>query len=211
METGTIFLRLLIVFVLSFVFGYERQKAHKHVGFGTFTFVAIGSCAIALVAMTIPSDNPLPLLGAVITGIGFLGAGALIKNNDKIFGFTSAASIWVFAILGVAFGVGDYLIGCLLYVFIWIVVMYDQYMERKGIGSYRRRLKIVAKKIVSEEEVRSFLKDSGIRRTKLISIEINKKEKKSSFEYFVEGDSEKIKKIPQEVMKVNWLESFDLE
>jgi putative Mg2+ transporter-C (MgtC) family protein len=67
-------LRLLLGFSLAFAVGLERQLRRKPVGFGTFTFVATGACALAIMALDIEETNPLPLLGGVITGIGFLGA-----------------------------------------------------------------------------------------------------------------------------------------
>jgi putative Mg2+ transporter-C (MgtC) family protein len=99
--------RFIITFVFSVIFGLERQRAHKPVGFGAFTFVAVGSCALSITAINLYPDNPLSLLGAIVTGIGFLGAGALIKTTDKIFGFTSAAAVWLFAIFGLVVGVGN--------------------------------------------------------------------------------------------------------
>ena len=90
-ELPTIIFRFVLAFVLALLFGFNRQKAHKPTGFVTYIFVAIGSCALSMAAILI-SENPLPLLAAIVTGIGFLGAGALIKTSDKVFGFTSAAS-----------------------------------------------------------------------------------------------------------------------
>src|SRR2546428_13706698 len=74
------------------------------VGFGTFIFVSTGAAALAILAIDLEADNPLTLLGGVITGIGFLGAGALIRANDRVFGFTTAALVWAMAALGVAAG-----------------------------------------------------------------------------------------------------------
>src|SRR2546428_123884 len=66
----------------------------------------MGAATLAILAITIEQDNPLPLLGGVITGIGFLGAGALIRANDRVFGFTTAAPVWAMAALGVPAGPG---------------------------------------------------------------------------------------------------------
>jgi putative Mg2+ transporter-C (MgtC) family protein len=115
MEISVILLRLFFTFALSCVFGVERQKSHKPIGFGAFIFVSVGACALAITATIIEPENPLPLLGAIVTGIGFLGAGALIKTSDKTFGFTTAASIWLFAIFGIINGVGEYFLGFSIY------------------------------------------------------------------------------------------------
>lgn len=205
-----IIFKLLLTFILSFIFGIERQKSHKQVGFGTFIFVSIGSCALSIIALNLSLDNPLPLLGAIITGIGFLGAGALIRDHDKIFGFTTAAAIWAFAIFGVSIGIGNYLIGIVLYSFIWIAVFFDKHMEKRGTGSYRTRLTIETNRFICEEDVRKFLENAGIKKTKLIKFHL-KKPNKGSFSYLVEGESERIKKIPDLVKENKWINSLIFE
>ncbi|MCX6706574.1 MAG: MgtC/SapB family protein [Candidatus Woesearchaeota archaeon] len=157
MEPQIILFRFAITFVLSFLYGLERQRAHKPTGFGTFIFVAVGSCGLAITAMTMNTDNPLSLLSAIVTGIGFLGAGALIKTTDKIFGFTTAASIWVFAIFGLIIGVGDYLVGMIIYALVWVIILSDNYLEKKGIGSYQRKILITTNRIMNEKDVREQL------------------------------------------------------
>ena len=77
----TIVEKLVIVFVLTFLFGIERQRKHTPVGFGTFVLVAIGSCGLTIVATQLTLVIALPLLGAVVTGVGFLGAGVLMGGN----------------------------------------------------------------------------------------------------------------------------------
>ena len=86
----SILVRILLVFILSSFFGLERQRSHKPVGFGTFIFVALGACIIGIIATKNNIDSSISLLAATITGIGFLGAGALIKSTDKVFGFNMA-------------------------------------------------------------------------------------------------------------------------
>ena len=93
MLISTVLFRFSVAFVASFLFGFVRQRMGKPIGFGTFIFLAQGSCALALTAITLQSDNPLPLLSAIVTGIGFLGAGALFRSGERVVGFTSAATI----------------------------------------------------------------------------------------------------------------------
>ena len=99
---------------------------HKPIGFGTYIFVATGACGLSLVSILIPTENPLPLLGAIVTGIGFLGAGALIKTADRVVGFTSAASIWIFAIFGLIAGLGHYLLSFVIYGVVWAVMAIEK-------------------------------------------------------------------------------------
>ena len=135
--------RQLLVASLALVFGLARQRRGKPIGFGTFIFVSVGSCSLAVVALQLSPANPLPLLGAVVTGIGFLGAGALIRSGEKIGGFTSAATIWIMAVFGLAIGVGETEIGLVTYAAIWIVAVIDGFMEKRSLGSHQRRLTLV--------------------------------------------------------------------
>ncbi|MDP3990186.1 MAG: MgtC/SapB family protein [archaeon] len=157
MELSTLILRFFLTFIFTLIFGLERQRKHKPIGFGTFTFVAVGACALAVTAVTFEPINPLPLLSAIVTSIGFLGAGALIKTTDKIFGFTSAATIWLFAIFGLLIGVGEYFHGLVLYSTVWIVMSLDSIFQKKGLGSYQRRITIQTNRIIENEDIQLVL------------------------------------------------------
>src|SRR5437899_8365527 len=146
-------LRLLFVFGLAFSVGLERQLHRKPVGLGTFIFVSMGAATLAILAITLEEDNPLPLLGGVITGIGFLGAGALIRANDRVFGFTTAALVWAMAALGVAAGAGLYLLVIVNYTIVWAVVITDRFLEGRGFGSHAKIVHLTIANPVSAEEL----------------------------------------------------------
>ena len=153
MDYITLVIRLSLVFFLTLIYGVQRQKSHKPVGFGTYILVAIGACGLSIASQELVGiNNTVSLLAAIITGIGFLGAGALIKTPDKVFGFTTAASIWFFAIFGVLIGIGEYLIGIILYFLAFVIVLFDESLEKRGIGSYRRKIIITSNKIVGKKE-----------------------------------------------------------
>jgi len=210
METLVIIIRFLVIFIISLLYGIERQKAHKPIGFGTFIFVAVGACGLAIAAITIHSDNPLPLLSGIVTGIGFLGAGALIKTTDKIFGFTTAASIWVFAIIGLLIGLGEYLIGLIIYFLVWMTIGVDRYLESRGIGSYQKKLVIKTNKIVPEKELRKAL-ITYTKKHKLISIEIDKGNSVMTATYLIEGRKQELNRIPNILYNTDWLGSCLIE
>ncbi len=210
MDILIIILRLGITFMLAIIFGIERQRSHKPIGFGTFTFVSTGSCALALIAMTVYGENPLSLLGAIVTGIGFLGAGALIKTSDKIFGFTSASSIWIFAIFGLAIGIGEYLIGSILYCLIVIVMFVDRYYEMKGIGSYQRKLTLITNKIIKQKEITNTLLLASTN-FKLISFEISRLEGHMSLIYLIEGSKDNINNLPKRLYEKDWMLTCRIE
>jgi putative Mg2+ transporter-C (MgtC) family protein len=197
-----------IIFLMAFLFGIERQLSNKLIGFGTFIFIASGSCALAILALSISSnDGLLTIIGGTLTGIGFIGAGALIKTSDKIFGFTTAASIWIFAILGLAIGFSQYILGTLVYLIVWIVILFDKILEFKGIGSYQRKITIKTNKIVEKDFVLKLLKTY---RWKLLGFEIDKKNNQSSVSYLISGPRSYINSLKENLMKQDWVESFKI-
>ncbi|HRV80755.1 MAG TPA: MgtC/SapB family protein, partial [Planctomycetota bacterium] len=100
------------------------------------------SCALAMTAVSHNEQNPLPLLSAIITGVGFLGAGALFRSNERVVGFTSAATIWIFAVLGMTIGVGEYLIAGLVFGSIATVSLVDRWLETHWVGAHNRKLSV---------------------------------------------------------------------
>lgn len=203
METREIVLRFVIVLLFSFIYGYQRQKSHKPVGFGTFILVATGACALAITASEMNLDHSVALLGAIVTGIGFLGAGALVRGSDKIFGFTTAASIWIFAIFGMIIGLGKYREGSIIYAAIWITILFDSYLENHAIGSYRKRLTIECDVFVNKDDIANILAKYSTGFT-LMNITLNKKEKHIVLNYLIEGPKKDINFLLREIYKEKW-------
>ena len=169
--------RFALAFAFSLAFGLERQLTNKPIGFGTYIFVCCGSCGLSMAAQVLNPDNPLPLLGSIVTGIGFLGAGALLKTGDRIFGFKSAAAVWIFAIVGVLVGAGEFLTGSVLYGLIWVVITIDRLMERRGVGAYEHRVSLKFSQFLPRTELRACL---GTERLKTIHESFDKKESEHS-------------------------------
>ena len=201
--------RLIITFGLSLLYGIMRQLSHKPIGFGTFTFVATGACALAFFAVTLNPENPLHLLGAIVTGIGFLGAGALIRTGDKVSGFTSAALIWVFAVFGLGIGIGEYIPAGTLYVMIWIVTIYDRHLERRGIGAYYRKITIVTNGFIDELVVRNAVFDG--RKHALLEVRGDKEKGSLVLIYSVEGTLVHRRAMMKTLDELEWCESYRIE
>lgn len=118
-------LRLLVALVLGALLGYERESAGAAAGLRTHMLVALGSALFVV----IPSQAGMPVedisrvMQGVTAGIGFLGAGAIIKHqNEGITGLTTAAGIWLTAAVGVAAGMGLEATAVLSAVFGWAVL-----------------------------------------------------------------------------------------
>ena len=110
-----IVVRLLIATVLGGVIGLERQQRNKFAGLRTHILVCIGSCLIMEISINIyagvqglTNADPARLAAQVVSGIGFLGAGTIMKEGLTVRGLTTAASLWVVAGVGLAVGAGYY-------------------------------------------------------------------------------------------------------
>jgi putative Mg2+ transporter-C (MgtC) family protein len=150
------------------------------------------------------------LLGATVTGIGFLGAGALIRGSDKVFGFTTASSIWLFAIFGLTVGIGEFIIAAAMYALAWLVVYIDKHLEERGIGSYQKKIVLTTNKMVQEKELRQYLL-LYTKKYKTMNIDIDKKNSKITITYLIEGSRDNMNKIIKDLYKEPWFESCKIE
>ena len=80
----------------------------KSAGFRTNILIAAGSCIFTLAALGFGTGDPTRVPGQIVTGIGFLGAGAILHSSERVHGMTTAAMIWVNAALGTASGAGEF-------------------------------------------------------------------------------------------------------
>lgn len=111
--------------------GFERQRKHKIAGLTTHILVALGAFGITIVQELMVQDaidfiraNPelagsvvvqrQRIIAQVITGVGFLGAGAILKTNGFVSGLTTASSVWISAIIGIIFASGYYQLGIII-------------------------------------------------------------------------------------------------
>ncbi|MGH7725276.1 MAG: MgtC/SapB family protein [Candidatus Eiseniibacteriota bacterium] len=105
--------KLLLSVVLGAVIGFERFMDGKAAGLRTHTLVCLGSAAFVVASenvrqrLGVPDLDPMRVAAGVVTGIGFLGAGSIIRSGGSVHGLTTAATIWVVSAIGVAVGVGS--------------------------------------------------------------------------------------------------------
>jgi putative Mg2+ transporter-C (MgtC) family protein len=105
------FLRLLLAAVLGSIIGYQRETHGKPAGVRTLGLIGVGSGLFGVTSMLgFPGSNPSVIAAGVVTGVGFLGAGAILHRQGGIEGLTTAATIWVTAGVGLAAGAGLYIL-----------------------------------------------------------------------------------------------------
>lgn len=155
LSISVILLRLVIAIFVGGIIGSERENKNSPAGFKTHILVCVGTTIISLISIEMLNDTlllgkemeglirfDLARLGAqAITGIGFLGAGTIIHSKGSIKGLTTAATLWVVAMIGLAGGMGYYRITFLgtLSIFITLVILkkfQEKYIKRPKIDSF---------------------------------------------------------------------------
>ena len=109
-------IKILVAYFLSFPIGWDRESKVRNAGLRTFPLVAVGSCGFMLLGVeTLTStDAESRVLYGLMTGIGFLGGGAILKEGGSVRGTATAASIWITGAVGGAVAFGHYEIAVLL-------------------------------------------------------------------------------------------------
>ena len=131
-------LRLILAAGLGAAIGLEREIRRKPAGLRTNILIAIGSALFTIlsISMTSGTGDPSRVAGQIVTGIGFLGGGAILRNRDTVHGMTTAATIWVNAAIGVASGIGQYELAAVTTALTLVVLVVlppiEMYFERRA-------------------------------------------------------------------------------
>jgi putative Mg2+ transporter-C (MgtC) family protein len=153
MWDGTVFVRLLVAILLGGAIGYEREVGGKPAGLRTHALVCLGSTLFMLVSIRSPDFfpgvgpvDPGRIAAQVVTGVGFLGAGTILRAGGSVRGLTTAASIWAVAAIGLAIGVGYY-ITAVFSTGLALVVLHlpDMVLGRGHVGLHSAGVRVVCK------------------------------------------------------------------
>ena len=138
LQITDICLRLLCAMVVGLIIGTEREYTHRPAGMRTHILVALGSCAVMITGELIfveyiaygATPDPARLSAQVITGVGFLGAGTILREGPTVKGLTTAASLWSVACLGIAAGAGYYIVAIAGMVFILVTLTVFEALQK---------------------------------------------------------------------------------
>ena len=128
-----LFLKVLIATICGAIIGYDREVKQKVAGLRTNILICVG-CAIFtassfFISDTLSNIDPTRIIGQIITGIGFLGAGVIVKHDDKVVGVTTAAFIWIISAIGVLIGCGFFILPIVLSVGLLMVSKFFEKVE----------------------------------------------------------------------------------
>nr|WP_314587739.1 MgtC/SapB family protein [Paenibacillus terrigena] len=172
-------IRLLLALLLGGLIGLERELGGHSAGFRTHILVCLGSAAIALLSMygfaAFAADpnvrlDPARLAAQVISGIGFLGAGTILRTGLTISGLTTAASLWVVAAIGLSAGAGFYYGAGILTLLVVVSLFFLNKMEKRFSRTKATRQLVLkmSRGSSSLNQVVDYLSDKGIQMNKLV-------------------------------------------
>lgn len=144
--------KLVLSLVLGCCVGFERKRKGQIAGVRTFALISMGATLAMLLSIYVPQEylglkngDPGRIAAQVVTGIGFLGAGAIIQMKGSVRGLTTAAGIWMVAAIGMAVGVGMYFLSIVATALILVILVLVERWEHRisaGVESRIIRLKL---------------------------------------------------------------------
>ena len=115
-------LKLIIAAILGGVVGIEREMTRRPAGLRTHMLVSLGACLFTIISVSYFTADQARVAAAVVTGIGFIGAGTIISTRTHVKGITTAASLWVVSAIGMTVGVGSYILAVSAAIIVFVIL-----------------------------------------------------------------------------------------
>ena len=136
MTLSDILPKLLLAVLAGGLIGYEREYRGKTAGLRTIIFISLGATVFTILSFEFGrTADAARVASSIVSGVGFLGAGAILRGEGQVTGLTTAATIWLAAAVGMGIGTGAYLVSglavALAMVILWIFPIFENRMERQ--------------------------------------------------------------------------------
>ncbi len=142
-ELSEIFTKLIISLFIGLIIGGERQYRNKSAGFRTITLICLGATLFTILSDQVGQSTGGSRIAAnIVTGIGFLGAGAIMREGLNVSGLTTASTIWVAAALGMAVGIGQYGLAGLAMILTFIVLTVFERIQNWIFGIMKKTIEL---------------------------------------------------------------------
>ena len=142
MNMHEVLLKLGVALLIGTVIGAEREYKNKAAGLRTLVLICLGSTLFTMLSSTLGAESETGRIAAnIVTGIGFLGAGAIMREGLTVTGLTTASTIWVTAALGMAVGAGEYFLSAVATVIVFVVLTLFGFIQPM-IERYKRAIEL---------------------------------------------------------------------
>ncbi|MEL7626692.1 MAG: MgtC/SapB family protein [Anaerolineaceae bacterium] len=210
------FLRIGLSLVLGGIIGFERERDSQPAGLRTHMILVIGACLAMMLSINIANaagTDPNRLAAQVVSGIGFLGAGAILRSGFTVKGLTTATTLWTMAIVGLAVGAGYYLVSVFTTVMLMIVLSVLDVIEKRFV-----RINVIRNIIIEVHDTKGIIRD--VRRTlariadQVITFSVQKSVKSKSLRLEIIARfnrSEKIENMVEQISEIEGVKGFKIE
>lgn len=157
---GDMIFRIILSMVLGFIIGLEREITNKSAGLRTNILVCVGSCLFTILSLygfsnalsIYPMGDPARVAAQILTGIGFIGGGTVLRHGTSIYGLTTAATLWVTASVGMACGCGKFSIAILCAIVSVAILTLIRIFERNCIPKTQKNNKSMKVSLICADE-----------------------------------------------------------
>ncbi|SHL99890.1 MgtC/SapB family protein [Mucilaginibacter sp. OK098] len=197
-------IKIAIAVVCGGLLGLERQYKNKTAGFRTIILICLGSTIYTMVAQRAGAGVNIN----IVTGIGFIGAGVIFKDNIAVSGLTTAAVIWISAAIGMADGSGNYLLALVCTVLTLMVLLLFNLLERYIDKVHRDKLFVIVFTNSNYDNMTPV--EEAIATLQLTSrrVQVSKKDGCLQFAILVTGHRQNISKLDEKLLQMDQVKSF---
>jgi putative Mg2+ transporter-C (MgtC) family protein len=211
-----ILLRIGLSLVLGGVIGFERERDNQPAGLRTHMILVIGACLAMILSINmgvISGNDPARIAAQVISGIGFLGAGAILRYGFNVKGLTTATTLWTMAIVGLVLGAGYYWVAIISTVLMLIVLAVLDQIEKNHV-----RVNVVRNIVVDLHDRKSVIRE--VRKTiqsladKVMAYSIQKSVKNKHLRLEVTArfkNREKLEDLVEELSEIDGVRALKIE
>jgi putative Mg2+ transporter-C (MgtC) family protein len=184
--------------------GLERQYKNKTAGFRTVILICLGSTIYTMVAQRAGAGVNIN----IVTGIGFIGAGVIFKDNIAVSGLTTAAVIWISASIGMAIGTGNYMLSLISTILTLMVLLLFNLLERYIDKVHRDKMFVIIFNNADYENLATVLQVITTHQLTSRTVQINKKDGCLQTAILVTGHRQNISKLDEKLLQMPQVKSF---
>jgi len=215
-----IILKLFLGTLLGGIIGFERQTHGRPAGFRTQLLVCVSCVLLMIISQGYYTDSagsglmridPTRIAAGAMTGVGFLGAGVIIKAGASVQGLTTAACVWIVSAIGLAIGAGQYVAGIASFVITFISLWFLRYLEMRMPRTVYKLVTLLTDSTGDEHMIREIFEGKGFTVTKM-DYEIHFPEKERKFVFTIAGKhSSPIRQVIETLSGLSFVRSLEIK
>ncbi|HHX08419.1 MAG TPA: MgtC/SapB family protein [Chloroflexi bacterium] len=209
-------LRMGLALILGGIIGFERERDSQPAGLRTHMILVVGACLTMMLSINIADQagtDPSRMAAQVVSGIGFLGAGAILRYGYNVKGLTTATTLWTMAIVGMSVGMGYYLVATITTVVIMAVLSVLEVLEKKFV-----RINVIRNIVVDVHDrkgvIREVRKTIGQIADQLLDFSVQKSIKNKHLRIEIAARfnrSEKVENMVEQISAIDGVRALKIE